>query len=160
MPATSTAFASKRLWVLPRIAYQVQSEAEAASDNTEEKQSNLKPWKKGVSGNPAGRPKGSKSKIAADYIEALHDDFAEHKGESIARLRKDDLPTYMKLVAQLLPKEFEISVNVNHYTDFETAVEARNFAESWKIVRRAMAMIGSSQLPVVDIPEVEVISDG
>jgi len=66
----------------------------------------------------------------------------------------------MKLVAQLLPKEFEISLNVNHYADFETAVEARNFAESLKIVRRAMAMIGSSQLPVIDIPEVEVISDG
>jgi Family of unknown function (DUF5681) len=130
---------------------------EAVSDNTEEKQSNLKPWKKGVSGNPSGRPKGSKSKIATAYIEALHDDFSEHKDEAIARLRKDDLPTYMKLVAQLLPKEFEISVNVNHYADFETAVEASNFAESWKIVRRAMTMIGAGELPIIDLPAEAVV---
>jgi len=42
---------------------------DAATDNTVVN-SGLKPWKPGESGNPKGRPKGSKSKIAADYTKS------------------------------------------------------------------------------------------
>lgn len=62
------------------------------SDNSENKQNlyDLKPWlfKPGQSGNPAGRPKGSKSlkTYAKEYLESLSD---EEKMEFMRGLDKD-----------------------------------------------------------------------
>lgn len=83
----------------------------AATDKTEAKQSNLKPFKPGQSGNPAGRPKGARSKLGEDFLKALVDDFnGENEGVingigAIRKMRVDSPDQYVKVVASLLPKE-------------------------------------------------------
>ena len=48
---------------------------DAISDNQSDKQSKPYLWKKGQSGNPAGRPKGKSLKtFAREYLESLPDD--------------------------------------------------------------------------------------
>jgi len=72
-------------------------------------------WKKGQSGNPKGRPKGSKHKLAEDYLGALSVDFARHGQKAIVDLRVKHLDVYMRLIAGLVPKDFVVEKEITHY---------------------------------------------
>src|SRR5690242_22078 len=51
----------------------------APGDNTPQKHRNLRePWKQGQSGNPHGRPKGSKNKLSEIFIGDLYSASHEH----------------------------------------------------------------------------------
>lgn len=67
------------------------------------------PWEPGQSGNPAGRPKGSRNKLGEAFIEALHADFQEHGPATIARVREEDPTAHVKVCAGLLPKELKLA---------------------------------------------------
>ena len=59
-------------------------------------------------GNP-GRPRGSKGKVTKEYLDRLWEDFKEHGEIVLARVRKDRPDVYLKLIAQLVPKDLDIS---------------------------------------------------
>ena len=65
------------------------------------------PWKPGQSGNPAGRPKGSRNKLSEDFFRDLCDAwqaFGRPALETMAMLYPVE---FVRLVASLLPKEPE-----------------------------------------------------
>lgn len=62
-------------------------------------------WKPGQSGNPAGRPKGARSKLSEDFFKALADDFAKHGLDAIVSMRDKNPNEYAKMVAGLMTKE-------------------------------------------------------
>jgi len=66
----------------------------------------------GVSGNPNGRPEGSKNKLQ----EAFWTDFAaawtEHGAAAMQKIAKDDPATFVKVAASIMPKD--LSMDVNH----------------------------------------------
>lgn len=61
----------------------------------------------GVSGNPNGRPKGSRHKLAEDFCKALMEDFAENGVAAIQIMRAERPNEYAKMIASILPKELE-----------------------------------------------------
>jgi len=65
-------------------------------------------FKPGQSGNPAGRPKGSRNKLGEAFIEALHNDFNVNGVAAIETMRAADPGGYVRVIAGLLPKEFKI----------------------------------------------------
>ena len=66
--------------------------------------------RRGQSGNPKGRPKGAHNRLGTQFLEALEADFNEFGSQAIALVRAKKPETYMRVVADLLPKEANINV--------------------------------------------------
>lgn len=86
---------------------------ETGSDGQKEQTENSKPWlfQPGQSGNPAGRPKGTRNALTKAYLEALAADFREHGPQVIEAVRVEKPEVYMKCVAMLVPKEEDLYVS-------------------------------------------------
>ncbi len=82
---------------------------------------NLKPWPKGVSGNPAGRPKGNRNKLTEAFLEALSNDFDQHGAVAIEEARTKDPMGYVKTIASLCPRELDVKRPIDEMTDEELA---------------------------------------
>lgn len=65
----------------------------------------------GQSGNPAGRPKGARSKLGEQFVEALQADFEEHGKAAIEVVRAEKPDQYLKVIASLLPRDVNLTVN-------------------------------------------------
>jgi hypothetical protein len=71
------------------------------------------PFVKGQSGNPAGKPLGSKHKISEKFISALTADFEQHGEAVIERVRAEKPENYLKIVADLVPKDMTFGSDGN-----------------------------------------------
>lgn len=68
---------------------------------------NLKPWQPGQSPNPAGRPRGARSKLSESVIAKLLADFEAHGTTVIERVRTHQPAAYLAACVSLLPKQQE-----------------------------------------------------
>jgi len=75
------------------------------ADKTARKQPVGRPFLPGQSGNPRGRPKGARSRLGTQFLEALEADFNQFGSQAIALVREKKPEVYMRVVADLLPKE-------------------------------------------------------
>jgi hypothetical protein len=77
------------------------------TDNTNAQQ---KPWlfKPGQSGNPAGRPKGSRNKLAEDFLSDAYQQWQQHGSKALETMATSEPAKFCQMVANLLPKEMHI----------------------------------------------------
>jgi hypothetical protein len=68
-------------------------------------------WQPGVSGNPAGRPRGSRNALSEEVICALLRDFRKHGEKAVAQVRRQQPAAYLKILALLIPREHKIEHN-------------------------------------------------
>jgi Family of unknown function (DUF5681) len=99
----------------------------------QKRSSGLRPWKPGVSGNPAGRPIGSRNKLSESVIQDIAVDWAIGGPETIARVRMTDPATYFRVVASILPKDVLVNVQQSTPGNLEP--------ESWATLRRVLDII-------------------
>jgi hypothetical protein len=79
------------------------------SDNTGRKQGSTL-FKPGQSGNPKGRPKGSRNKFAEVFLADFVKSWEEGGKDAIQKVRTEDPATYLRVAASILPKETETTI--------------------------------------------------
>ena len=65
-------------------------------------------WQPGVSGNPAGRLRGSRNALSEEVICALLRDFRQHGQKAVARVRRTQPAAYLKILALLVPRDVKV----------------------------------------------------
>jgi hypothetical protein len=74
-------------------------------------------WKPGQSGNPAGRPKGSRNKFSEQFIGDFYADWLVGGADAIRRTREDRPSDYLKVAVSILPKQVRVEHDLQNLTD-------------------------------------------
>lgn len=73
---------------------------------------NLMPaWKPGQSGNPKGRPKGSRNKLSEAFLSDAMDAWTENGKAALKEMATDKPADFAKMIAGLVPKEMDVDVS-------------------------------------------------
>jgi len=97
------------------------------SDNTESPRSRqlafLKPFQKGQSGNPKGRPKSARSHLSELFLREMLDACGEETmnvdgrtsnlKRAIYAAMREDPPAFVRMVASLLPKNYQVDIEAS-----------------------------------------------
>jgi hypothetical protein len=107
-------------------------------DKTGQKQDTR--FRPGHSGNPAGRPRGSRSKFGAQYLDDAYEAWLEHGKAAFKNCAQTEPVAFIKVMASLLPKEVVLTaLNVNaSVSDLEgyDLSDAKEFALAFEIARQ------------------------
>ena len=94
----------------------------AATDNTVGKQLRPFHFKPGQTGNPKGRPKGSRNKLGEDFLSDMLTVWREVGEDCIRRTAAEHPEKLVSIMAGILPKELNVNTNpVEELTDDELA---------------------------------------
>ena len=110
--ASSTLLSTQRTLVPVRQDLQATTPPPLIGEGTtsSESQCGLQPpWQPGQSGNPAGRPRGSRNRLGEAFVDDLCADWKENGPQVIVAVRKADPSTYLRVVASILPKELSVT---------------------------------------------------
>lgn len=109
--------------------------ARRAGDNTPGKHrgaENLKPaWKPGESGNPAGRPKGSRNKLSEDVLRDFCALWEASGFDKLMKVAKDDPATFVRLAVSLIPKQLELEARAAVYHIADRPLTTDEWAAKW-----------------------------
>ena len=106
------------------------------------------PWQPGQSGNAAGRPRGSRSRLSESFISDFHQIWEEEGLEAIRRCARNDPSTFVRIAASLLPHDINLNVGLN----------AETFVANF---RQAVALLGNELPPsrrsmkVIDVDDAD-----
>ena len=94
---------------------------------------NLKPWPPGVSGNPNGRPVGSRSAFSAGFTRDLAEVWAEKGKASMLYTAEKQPAVFFATCARLLPNDVRVTV--------EQSLPGNLSMEDWQAVKEIIAAV-------------------
>jgi hypothetical protein len=93
-----------------------------------------RPFNPGQSGNPAGRPKGARSRFSEAFIEDLHSVWERRGLEVLDRVAQEDPAALLRVCGQLMPKDISLTIGI----------DAASFVDKFTTAR---AMLGNPAAP-------------
>ena len=111
-------------------------------------------WQPGVSGNPAGRLRGSRNKLSEEVICALLRDFSKHGEKAIAKVRRTQPAAYLKILALLVPREHKVehSNPLKKLTDEELEAMIEHLRASIEAQAQSAKLIEGEAVPSLPSP--------
>jgi hypothetical protein len=98
-----------------------------------------RPFPPGVSGNPLGRAPGSRNKFGEQFISDFLADWQEHGRAAIVQLRKESIRDYVRIAAQILPKELHVRADgLDEQSDEQLLATIGEIREALAQYRRSM----------------------
>jgi Family of unknown function (DUF5681) len=85
----------------------------STTDHTAEKQRPAHLFKPGVSGNPRGRPRGSRSKLSETFLSDLAACWQRHGAAALEACATQQPDVLIRTVASLLPRDIRIDLDID-----------------------------------------------
>jgi hypothetical protein len=102
-------------------------------ESTERKQGDPTRFKPGQSGNPTGRPKGSRNKLSEDFLLDFCEVWAESGIAAIRTMATTEPAKFVQMAAGLLPKELKAEVSQRFVMRmFEVAETTEEWLETYR----------------------------
>ena len=112
------------------------------------------PWQPGMSGNPNGRPVGSRARITEKFLLELQNYFDKEGPGLLERAGQESPAALVAVYAKLLPKETHLSVSGG--VDVELTDDQRvRIAEAWMLGRQSdrLDAIEGEAVRIAALPE-------
>lgn len=102
------------------------------TDTTDNRNGTNGQFLQGKSGNPVGRPKGSRNKLGEQFLSDLRAEWEVSGAEALKRVAANDPTAFVRTVASILPREIDQTINI----DSELFREVRDFRAAWALARQ------------------------
>ena len=103
------------------------------------------PWKPGQSGNPKGRPPGTRNKLTEDFFRDLCDAWEAFGKPALMTAAWTHPVEFLRVVAQLMPKDVEVTAT-------NIRAERMSDDELWALIERH-SDVGRNPLEAEKDPE-------
>jgi hypothetical protein len=102
----------------------------------------MAPWQPGQSGNPAGRPKGARSRFSEKFVSDFLADWEIHGAAVIATVRAEKPDVYLRTATAILPKVSDDG------DDFDNLTPEELDARLADLEARTAALVGTESAAV------------
>jgi uncharacterized protein DUF5681 len=94
---------------------------------------NLTPWKPGQSGNPSGRPIGSRTVFSDNFVRDLASVWSEEGRETMVKTARNNPAVFFATCARLLPNDVRVTV--------EQSLPGNLSAQDWQVMREIVEAV-------------------
>jgi len=99
--------------------------------------------------NGGGRPKGSRNRLGEAFLQDAYEQWKKSGAAALEAMVKDDPGGFVKVIANLMPREIDSVIDLNS----DLFREAKDFAEAYRIARAHLGIDGPKPTPLIELQQ-------